>query len=109
MSTIFKSLTLLCYFTLVTAQTFQRLGTCPTLGCILPPDQVDFLAGQLFDIRVEVHAPVNGSQPSNGGVPDTQFNLCIQKGDNGCVDVKDFFGVAEPKLENWTFSYVYFV
>lgn len=21
------------------AQTFQRLGGCPTLGCILPPDQ----------------------------------------------------------------------
>ena len=101
-STIF--LTLLSYFTLVTAQTFQRLGTCPTLGCILPPDQVDFLAGQLFDIRVEVHAPVNGSQPSNGGVPDTQFNLCIQKGNSGCVDVKEFFGVPEPKLENWTFS-----
>jgi hypothetical protein len=23
----------------VWAQTFQRLGTCPTLGCVLPPDQ----------------------------------------------------------------------
>lgn len=22
-----------------TAQTFQRLGACPTLGCIFPPDQ----------------------------------------------------------------------
>lgn len=21
------------------AQTFQRLGACPTLGCVLPPDQ----------------------------------------------------------------------
>lgn len=45
----------------VSAQTFRRLGTCPTLGCILPPDQQDFLAGQYFDIRLEVHAPVNGS------------------------------------------------
>lgn len=90
--------------TLVSAQTFQRLGSCPTLGCILPPDQVDFLAGQLFDVRVEVHAPVNGSQPSNGGKPDTQFQLCIQKEDDGCVDAKDFFGVPDPNLENWTFS-----
>lgn len=29
-----------------TAQTFQRLGTCPSLGCIFPPDQTDFLPGQ---------------------------------------------------------------
>lgn len=55
---------------LTAAQTFQRLGGCPSkllpriypaytdffiaLGCILPPDQTDFLAGQYFDIRVEV-------------------------------------------------------
>ncbi len=26
-------------FSAVSAQTFQRLGTCPDLGCILPPDQ----------------------------------------------------------------------
>ena len=24
---------------LTSAQTFQRLGGCPTLGCVLPPDQ----------------------------------------------------------------------
>lgn len=48
------------------AQTFQRLGTCPTLGCILPPDAQDFLAGQYFDIRVEIHAPVNGSEATDG-------------------------------------------
>jgi len=24
---------------MASAQTFQRLGTCPTLGCVLPPDQ----------------------------------------------------------------------
>lgn len=50
----------------VSAQTFQRLGTCPTLGCILPPDAQDFLAGQYFDIRVEIHAPVNGSEATDG-------------------------------------------
>jgi hypothetical protein len=47
---------------LVNAQSFQRLGACPDLGCVFPPDQADFLAGQYFDIRVEVHAPVNGSE-----------------------------------------------
>lgn len=51
---------------IVSAQTFQRLGTCPTLGCILPPDAQDFLAGQYFDIRLEIHAPVNGSEATDG-------------------------------------------
>jgi hypothetical protein len=50
----------------VSAQTFQRLGTCPTLGCIIPPDAQDFLAGQYFDIRIEIHAPVNGSEATDG-------------------------------------------
>lgn len=46
------------------AQTFQRLGTCPTLGCIFPPDRAEFMPGVHFDVRVEVHAPVNGSEVS---------------------------------------------
>lgn len=57
---------------LVSAQTFQRLGGCPDLGCVFPPDQTDFLAGQYFDIRVEVHAPVNGSEGESKSVA-----LCI--------------------------------
>ena len=28
------------------AQTFQRLGGCPNLGCILPPDQYDTLLAE---------------------------------------------------------------
>ena len=88
----------------VSAQTFQRLGTCPTLGCILPPDQTDFLAGQLFDIRLEIHAPVNGSEASNNGVPDETFKFCVQYSDESCVDVTQFFNVAEPPIEKWTFS-----
>jgi hypothetical protein len=51
---------------IVSGQTFQRLGTCPTLGCIIPPDAQDFLAGQYFDIRIEIHAPVNGSEATDG-------------------------------------------
>lgn len=90
----------------ITGQTFQRLGACPSLGCIFPPDQTDFLAGQLFDIRVEVHAPVNGSEMSNGGVPDEKFGFCVQKGARGaCVDAVKFFKLAkEPVLEKWSFG-----
>jgi hypothetical protein len=88
------------------AQTFQRLGTCPTLGCVFPPDQADFLPGQVFDIRLEVHAPVNGSEAYNAGVPDEKFSLQIQRaGHGGVKTAKDFFGRAEPGLEKWTFSY----
>jgi hypothetical protein len=36
------------------AQTYRRLGACPKLGCIFPPDQAEFLAGAYFDIRLEV-------------------------------------------------------
>jgi hypothetical protein len=49
------------------AQTFKRLGSCPKLGCVFPPDQADFLPGVLFDIRLEVHAPANGSEAFNNG------------------------------------------
>ncbi len=64
---------------LASAQTFRRLGACPTLGCVLPPDQSDFLPGQLFDLRLEVHAPVNGTEAFNNGVPDEKFSVSIRK------------------------------
>ncbi|KAM7198064.1 putative alkaline phosphatase [Naviculisporaceae sp. PSN 640] len=98
---------------LVSGQTFQRLGTCPTLGCILPPDEQDFLPGQQFDIRFEVHAPKNGSEAFNNGVPDEKFTATITK-DGGHKSSKpksiaDFFKLkgseADPKLEKWTFSW----
>lgn len=90
---------------LVSAQTSQRLGTCPTLGCIFPPDQTDFLAGQLFDIRLEVHAPLNGTEASNNGVPNETFSLCIQRGKEACTDVTKYFKVSNSALEKWSFSY----
>lgn len=93
---------------LVSAQTYQRLGACPTLGCVFPPDQAEFLAGQLFDIRLEVHAPVNGSEASRGGVADEGFTFTIQSGEGACVNATKFFGVKEPALEKWTFSWVSF-
>jgi hypothetical protein len=87
------------------AQTFQRLGTCPTLGCVFPPDQSDFMVGQLFDIRLEVHAPVNGSEAFAGGVPDANFTFCIQKGYGSCVPVTKLVrSVKEPALEQWSFK-----
>lgn len=58
------SIALSLLLSLVDAQTFQRLGTCPTFGCIFPPDRAEFLPGVHFDVRVEVHAPVNGSEVS---------------------------------------------
>lgn len=93
----------LCLTLFANAQTFQRLGTCPTFGCILPPDQQDFLAGQFFDIRLEVHAPVNGSEATDG-VPDQDFTFTVGKVGGAAQAAADFFGVDEPALETWDFT-----
>ncbi|KAL1612735.1 hypothetical protein SLS60_000964 [Paraconiothyrium brasiliense] len=67
----------------VSAQSFQRLGTCPTL---------------------EVHAPQNGSEAI--GLPaDEAFTFTIAKGDGDAKPVTEFFGIEDAKLENWTFTY----
>ena len=90
---------------LVSAQTYQRLGACPTLGCVFPPDQTDFLVGQLFYIRLEVHAPVNGTEATSNTTPDETFTLCIQKGKGNCVDAKKYFSLkSEPAVEKWNFT-----
>jgi hypothetical protein len=87
------------------AQHFQRLGTCPDLGCVLPPDQQDFLPGQEFDIRFEVHAPKNGSEAFNNGVPDEKFTATIAKDGQEPKSIAEFFKHSEPALEKWTFSW----
>jgi len=79
------------------AQTFQRLGTCPTLGCVFPPDKANFLAGQAFDIRVEVHAPLNGSEAYNSGKPDETFSLTISKDGGSAKDVTEYFNKPDPE------------
>ncbi|KAH7318695.1 alkaline-phosphatase-like protein [Stachybotrys elegans] len=89
----------------VSAQTYQRLGTCPTLGCILPPDQADFLPGQLFDLRVEVHAPVNGSEAAHDGKPDENFKVTIAKEGEEPQDFATAFSIKEPDVETWDFSW----
>ncbi|PVI06567.1 alkaline phosphatase-like protein [Periconia macrospinosa] len=88
----------------VSAQTFQRLGACPTLGCVFPPDQADFLAGQFFDIRLEVHAPKNGTE-AIGLPPDEKFTFTLAKGDEAPKPVTEYFAIQDSKLENWTFSW----
>ncbi|KAF4216393.1 hypothetical protein CNMCM8980_005302 [Aspergillus fumigatiaffinis] len=86
------------------AQTFQRLGGCPTLGCVFPPDQADFLPGQYFDIRLEVHSPVNGSE-ARAGVPDPDFKFTIAKKGKKPVPVTKYFDIEEPELERWDFTW----
>ncbi|KAG0040812.1 hypothetical protein BGZ82_008870 [Podila clonocystis] len=51
---------------------FRRLGACPDMGCIFPPDRAHFIAGAKFDVRVEVHAEGSNS-------PDPKYTLQIQK------------------------------
>ncbi|KAI2629234.1 alkaline phosphatase-like protein [Hypomontagnella submonticulosa] len=89
----------------VAAQTFQRLGACPDLGCVLPPDQSDFLPGQYFDLRLEVHAPVNGSEAFNDGKPDEKFFVTITKEGGETKSIAEFFDVEEPELEKWDFKW----
>ncbi|OQV00587.1 hypothetical protein CLAIMM_06066 isoform 2 [Cladophialophora immunda] len=82
------------------------LGTCPTLGCIIPPDQADFLPGQRFDIRAEVHAPLNGSEAIRGyTTPDPNFTLTIEREGGNSQPVSAFFKLTEPKLETWNFTW----
>lgn len=97
--------TLAASLTVVAGQTYQRLGACPSLGCVLPPDQSDFLPGQYFDLRVEVHAPVNGSEAYNDGKPDENFSVTITKEGRKAQDIAKFFKIKEPKLETWKFSW----
>ncbi|KAI9817633.1 MAG: hypothetical protein M1832_004637 [Thelocarpon impressellum] len=78
-----------CFGAIASAQTFQR---------------VDFLAGQFFDVRLEVHAPVNGSE-ANGGVPDPNFSLTVGKKGAVPQNATQFFKVSEPKLETWNFTW----
>ncbi|KAI0592718.1 alkaline phosphatase H [Biscogniauxia sp. FL1348] len=95
------------------AQTYRRLGGCPTLGCVLPPDQSDFLPGQWFsvlvwadfDLRLEVHAPVNGSEAFNDGVPDENFLVTITKEGGEAQSLAEFFSIPEPDVEKWDFKW----
>ncbi|ODO10012.1 hypothetical protein I350_02237 [Cryptococcus amylolentus CBS 6273] len=101
--TLFAVLALLT--TPVFAQTFRRTGACPQLGCVWPPDQTDFIAGRTFDIRVEVQAPVNGSEAYNNGVPAPDFTVKIGGKGAELIDVSQFFGIADPEVDKHNFTY----
>jgi hypothetical protein len=62
------------------------------------------LAGQFFDIRLEVHQPMNGSEAI--GLPlDEAFTFTIAKGDEAPKPATEYFTIEEPKLEKWKFSW----
>ncbi len=60
-----------------------------------------------------MHAPVNGSEArlAIGGVPDTRFTFTITKKDDAsrgagrARNASAFFGVPEPALERWNFTW----
>lgn len=55
------------------------------------------MAGQYFDIRLEVHAPKNGSE-AIGLSPDENFTFSIAKGDGEAKPVTDFLALMTPSL-----------
>ncbi|KAL9592862.1 MAG: hypothetical protein Q9219_007716, partial [cf. Caloplaca sp. 3 TL-2023] len=65
----------------------------------------DFLAGQLFDIRIEIHAPVNGTQASGTATPDQDFKLTIAKDGIGETSAAQYFKLVEPDIETWNFTW----
>ncbi|WWC92424.1 uncharacterized protein L201_007381 [Kwoniella dendrophila CBS 6074] len=87
------------------AQTFRRTAACPKLGCVFPPDQTDFIAGQTFDLRIEVQAPVNGSEAYNNGQVDPNFTIQIGGEGGNLVDASEFFGLSDPQVEKYNFTY----
>jgi hypothetical protein len=68
-------------------------------------DRADFLAGQYFDIRLEVHQPLNGSEAI--GLPlDQAFTFTVaKKGGAVATSGANYFKVQEPALERWNFTW----
>ncbi|BGP38008.1 hypothetical protein JCM10449v2_001935 [Rhodotorula kratochvilovae] len=91
--------------TTASAQTFRRAAACPDLGCIYPPDQSTFIAGQAFDIRIEVHAPANGTAPFNNGVPSEDFALYIGGKGAELQEIASFYTIEDPVVERYNFTY----
>lgn len=52
-----------------------------------------------------MHAPVNGSEAYNGGVPDETFAFCVQKSGEECRNVTEYFAKDEPEIETWSFEW----
>ena len=82
----------------------SRTTPCPCCCLVLSLHRVDFLSGQYFDIRLEVHAPVNGSQ-ANGKLPDPDFTFTVGKVNSTARSATAFFNTTEPELERWNFTW----
>ena len=68
--------------------------------------RTDFLAGQLFDIRLEVHAPVNGTQATGNETPDSAFELTIARNGEEAISAAQSFKLSpEPEVETWNFTW----
>ncbi|KAI4107494.1 MAG: hypothetical protein L6R37_001596 [Teloschistes peruensis] len=75
------------------------------LSIALEEFKTDFLAGQYFDIRLEVHAPVNGSEATGKTTPDTNFTFSIAQQGKTPQTAASYFKIAEPALERWNFTW----
>ena len=62
------------------------------------------MAGQFFDIRLEVHQPKNGSEAI--GLPlDEKFTFTVGKTGEAAKPATEYFKLEEPKLEKWNFTW----
>lgn len=80
-------------------------STWSACTCLSNRCRTDFLAGQLFDIRLEVHAPVNGSEATGNPNPDTNFAFTIARQGRRPQSASSYFKVEEPALERWNFTW----
>jgi hypothetical protein len=58
-----------------------------------------------FDIRLEVHAPVNGSEAKGNPIPDPNFTFTIAHEKSAAVPATTYFKVSEPVIERWNFTW----
>ncbi|SAM00751.1 hypothetical protein [Absidia glauca] len=77
---------------------------CTNDACILPPTESQFLAGGLFDLRVEVHAydKKNKNPPPT---PYKAFKTTVRKDNGDWVDASRYFHHTQPSLEQWNFNW----
>ncbi|GAA5868436.1 hypothetical protein JCM8547_006275 [Rhodosporidiobolus lusitaniae] len=93
--------------TCASAQTFRRAAACPQLGC----SQTEFIAGQVFDIRIESQAPLNGTQAYNNGEVNPDFALYIRgKGTDGKAktelqEISQFYNIDQVESQSYNFTY----
>lgn len=89
----------------ISSRRTQILGQQP-LAFVRPPLLTLPEVGQYFDIRLEVHAPQNGSQVVPGyTTPDTDFTFTIAKEGEEPVPVTQFFDAQEAAVERWNFTW----